>query len=202
MNARIITKGSLTADVVKTILTSQCRWHDIMSSVATDLQDTGRASHSIVQFGIGDCVPINVFNKAGLEIRKLDALSFPNPSIPNTVEASPEYSYPENAIAVTGMACRTAGAQTVEEFWDLISSGRSMCQEVPRERIDMHGISRIRHDKWAQRQKFYGNFVSDVDAFDNSFFHLSPREATAMDPQQRLLLEIAYEATESSGYLA
>lgn len=173
-----------------------------MSSVATDLQDTGRASHSIVQFGIGDCVPINVFNKAGLEIRKLDALSFPNPPIPNTVEASPEYSYPENAIAVIGMACRTAGAQTVEDFWDLISSGRSMCQEVPRERIDMHGISRIRHDKWAQRQKFYGNFVSDVDAFDNSFFHLSPREATAMDPQQRLLLETAYEATESSGYLA
>lgn len=141
--ARMITKGSLTADVVKTILTLQCRWHDIMASVATDLQDTGRASHSIVQFGIGDCVPINFFNKAGLEIRKLDALSFPNLSIPKIVEASPEYSYPENVIAVTGMACRTAGAQTVEEFWDLISSGRSMRQEVPRERIDMHGNSRI-----------------------------------------------------------
>ena len=170
--------------------------------MATDLQSRGRKSHSIVQFGIRDCVPISSLNKAELEIRKLNALSLPNASIPPIVEAASEYLYPEDAIAVTGMACRTAGAHTVEEFWDLISSGRSMFQEVPRERIEMHGSFRAGQDKWAQRRKFYGNFVSDVDAFDNAFFHVNPREAIAIDPQQRLLLETAYHAMESNGYLA
>ena len=56
--------------------------------------------------------------------------------------------------------------------------------------------------KWVGRTKFFANFVSDVDAFDNAFFNTNAKEAVAMDPQQRLLLETAYQAVESSGYLS
>lgn len=187
----LITEGSLTAELANTILTSQCRWHEILEAVATDIQSTGRKLHSIVHFGIGDCVPVGTFNKAELEIRKLNELYLPIASKPPDTEAASGYVYGEDAVAVTGMACRTAGAHTVEEFWDLISAGRSMAQEVPRDRIDIHGSFRARQDKWAQGRKFYGNFVSDVDAFDNALFHVNPREAAAMDPQQRLVLETA-----------
>lgn len=46
-----------------------------------------------------------------------------------------------------------------------------------------------------------GNFIQDLEAFDNGFFKISPREARSMDPQQRILLHSAYEAMEDSGYV-
>ena len=46
----------------------------------------------------------------------------------------------------------------------------------------------------------FGNFLETVDAFDNEFFHISPREARTMDPQQRLLLRLGYNALENAGY--
>lgn len=47
-----------------------------------------------------------------------------------------------------------------------------------------------------------GNFVSNIDEFDNKFFKISPREAKSMDPQQRLLLHASYQALEDAGYVA
>lgn len=47
----------------------------------------------------------------------------------------------------------------------------------------------------------HGNFCEDTDAFDHTFFRISPREARSMDPQQRLLLRNAYKALESAGYV-
>ncbi|KAJ7609685.1 beta-ketoacyl synthase [Roridomyces roridus] len=46
-----------------------------------------------------------------------------------------------------------------------------------------------------------GNFLENLDQFDNVFFKISPREAKSMDPQQRIMLQIAYEAIEDSGYV-
>ena len=45
----------------------------------------------------------------------------------------------------------------------------------------------------------YMGVVSNVDAFDNSFFHISPAEAEAMDPQQRVLLETTYVSLHAKG---
>ena len=46
-----------------------------------------------------------------------------------------------------------------------------------------------------------GNFIDNVDEFDNKFFKISPREARSMDPRQRILLHTAYEALEDAGYV-
>ena len=199
----IVTQGTLNEEIIGAILKAPCQWYQIMTAAAEDLRQTQRTSHQLIQFGLSDSVPLSTYISAGLKIAKFDALAFGNDLPVTQVEVTEEYRAPADAIAVVGMACRFPGANTTDEFWDLLASGRSMAQEVPKERIDIRGGIRATQDsKWVGRTKFFGNFVSDVDAFDNAFFNINTKEAVAMDPQQRLLLETAYQAVESSGYLS
>ncbi|KAL5328987.1 hypothetical protein ACEPPN_002496 [Leptodophora sp. 'Broadleaf-Isolate-01'] len=194
-----MTEGSLTLEVARTILAGKCLWYQQLQEVAKDLSRTQRIEHSLLAFGIGDCVSLEPFRKAGIKMMKLDMFSMldSKPPISTTVP-----DFPPSAIAVVGLACRFPGADNIEELWDIISSGKSMVQEVPKERFDFEGSFRVNSDqKWASKHKFYGNFISHHDCFDNAFFRISGKEATYMDPQQRLLLETAYQAMESSGYL-
>ncbi|PWY75480.1 ketoacyl-synt-domain-containing protein [Aspergillus heteromorphus CBS 117.55] len=116
--------------------------------------------------------------------------------------AHPRESFPSDAIAIVGAACRLPGADNLEELWHIISQGEIKAEEVPEDRFKINETFRGQQDQeWIKRGKFYGNFVEDVAAFDNAFFGISPREAIYMDPQQRLLLTTAFEAMDSSGYL-
>lgn len=126
------------------------------------------------------------------------------PSADIITDADTPYKIPDHSIAVVGAACRFPGANNLEELWDLISGGESRAEEVPLERIDIPANfrSRLSQDaKSTSRPKYYGNFLDQIDCFDNKFFGISHKEASAMDPQQRILLETAVEAMESSGYL-
>ena len=198
-------EGSLTHEAIETILASCCQWYDLLNGVAKDLENSGTKSHLFASFGIGDCVPLTPFHQAGLQITKLDVLSFikalMQPLLPIS-EKNHQYAYPADAVAVVGMACRLPGANSVEELWDLISSGESTARPVPEDRIDIaHSFRAMQDQKWAAKQHWWGNFISDIAGFDHGFFRMSPREAASMDPQQRVLLETAYQAMESSGYL-
>ena len=198
-----ITQGTLNEAIIGAILEEPCHWYRVMNAAAEDLRLTQRTSHQIIQFGLSDFVPLSTYISAGLEIAKLDAFSSGNNLSTTQADITEGYRAPADAIAVVGMACRFPGANTINEFWDLLASGRSMAQELPKERIDIRGSFRATQDsKWVGQTKFFGNFVSDVDAFDNAFFNTNTKEAVAMDPQQRLLLETAYQAVESSGYLS
>ena len=104
-------------------------------------------------------------------------------------------NYPPSAIAVVGMGCKFPGADSIEEYWDILDAGRSMVTEVPTDRFPTRN-----HRRSTEKSIFFGNFIQDVASFDNRFFKKSSREASSMDPQQRLLLEVAYQALESSGY--
>ena len=181
-----------------------------MTTTAEDLGQTRQVSHKIVTFGIADAVPLSALDEAGLDITKFNVLSFakdpPNTPVQTpstTITPEDEYEAPSNAIAIVGMACRfPGGANSVEEFWDLLTSGRSTVQEILKVRMDIRGRFRASQDsKWAGWTKFFGNLVSDVDALDNAFFNINAKESAAMDLQQRLLLKTAYQAFESSGYL-
>ena len=199
----LLTQGTLNEGIIGAILEMPSHWYQVMAAAAEDLRQTRRACHQVVQFGLSDSVPLSTYTSADLKIAKFDAISFGNDLPPIRGELTEGYKAPADAIAVVGMACRFPGANTTEEFWDLLASGRSMAREVPKERIDIRGSFRATQDsKWVGRTRFFGNFVSDVDAFDNAFFNTNTKEAVAMDPQQRLLLETAYQAVESSGYLS
>ena len=204
-NGEKILEGSLTHEAVETILASCCQWYDLLIGVCKDLERTKSQSHLFAAFGIGDCVPLTPFHQAGLQITKLDVLSFIKalmPPILPTANPDANYAYPADAVAVVGMACRLPGANSIEELWNLISSGESTVKLVPSERVDIgHSFRALQDQKWAAKQNWWGNFISDIGCFDHSFFRMNAREAASMDPQQRILLETAYQAMESSGYL-
>lgn len=92
-----------------------------------------------------------------------------------------------NGLAVIGYACRTPGAATVAELWDIAYRGRDV---VTRASTNVGATA-------GDRVHAYGS-LPDFDLFDEEFFGYSPREATEIDPQQRLLLECAVEAVESA----
>ncbi len=106
----------------------------------------------------------------------------------------------KNDIAVIGMSCRVAGANSPSELWDVLARSKDVQSEITR--FNTKGFY---HPGGGPRKGLtnvkYAYMMDDdtIDRFDNAFFYTTPIEATAMDPQQRMLLEIAYEAIESAG---
>ncbi|KAF7858490.1 hypothetical protein EAF04_009090 [Stromatinia cepivora] len=100
-------------------------------------------------------------------------------------------NYPKHAVAVVGMACRTAAGDTPDDLWQVIQTGKSMVREIDVKRFP----------DAAKKGKMWGNFLSDAESFDHQFFKKSKREAAALDPHQRVLLETTYHALESAGWL-
>lgn len=126
------------------------------------------------------------------------------PSADIITDASTLYEFPENSIAVVGAAGRFPRANNLEELWNLMSTDKSRVEEVPLRKIDIpaRSHSRLAQDANATgEQRCFGNFLDEIDCFDNTFFGISHKEASAMDPQQRILLETVVEAMESNGYL-
>ncbi|KAE8373923.1 hypothetical protein BDV26DRAFT_296474 [Aspergillus bertholletiae] len=119
----------------------------------------------------------------------------PESCIPRSLSlARPAADLPD-AIAVVGMACRFPQADSLEEFWQLLSSGETAIGRIPLSRFNPADLQRE-----PKLSTFWGNFLRDADAFDHRFFGISGREAKSMDPQQRLVLQVAYEAMEAAGY--
>ncbi|HVU22667.1 MAG TPA: SDR family NAD(P)-dependent oxidoreductase [Opitutus sp.] len=94
-------------------------------------------------------------------------------------------------IAIIGMSLQVAGAENYEGFWQLLRDGRSAIAPLPAARWD---------GDEAERTKFRGGFLADVDAFDPLFFKISPKESERMDPRHRKLLQAAWAAIEDSGH--
>ncbi|MBV8275152.1 MAG: acyltransferase domain-containing protein, partial [Verrucomicrobia bacterium] len=103
-------------------------------------------------------------------------------------------------VAIIGIGCRIPGGVTgPEEFWELLSNGRSGIREIPPDRWNLSDYFHPDPDMPGKIATRYGGFLDQVDRFEPQFFGIAPREALTMDPQQRLLLEVAWEALEHAG---
>ncbi|PLB49342.1 BcPKS20, polyketide synthase [Aspergillus steynii IBT 23096] len=100
--------------------------------------------------------------------------------------------YPKHAVAVVAMACQTAAGETLDELWELLQSGQSTVREIDAVRFA---------DAAGSPNRLWGNFLPDIERFDEKFFGKSRREAAAMDPHQRLMLQITYHAVEAAGWV-
>lgn len=106
-------------------------------------------------------------------------------------------TFPDDAIAIVGMAGRFAAAEDVREFWRALLDGRELITYYTREDLLARGVpeSVVDHPDYVSAR----GAISDPLGFDAPFFGYSPREAQLMDPQQRLILETAWHIAEDAG---
>ncbi len=99
-------------------------------------------------------------------------------------------------IAIIGMAGRFPGAGNIDEFWQNIRDGIESIRPFSLEELKASGVEEATINDPAFVNA--GAVMDDADAFDNSFFGISAREAEIMDPQHRVFLECALEALENA----
>ncbi|OJJ73309.1 hypothetical protein ASPBRDRAFT_40976 [Aspergillus brasiliensis CBS 101740] len=177
------TQGSLHEMAIRGILSLPCDWYSIFVNVWARLDDP-----YVVSYGLEQCVPRSLLFGIKSKVLHLADVKppppLPQPPCPN-----------EEMIAIVGMAIKTAGADDVDEFSQMLRSGQSQHREIGPDRIA------FTHDLDSAR-KWYANFMRDVDAFDHRFFKRSARESVAIDPQQRIFLQSVYQALENAGYFS
>lgn len=104
-------------------------------------------------------------------------------------------------IAVIGISVRAGSASTPDEFFEMLSRGRSaFSSEIPPERFNNASFYHPNAGKLGCINTNGACFIQqDITKFDAPFFSITELEATSMDPQQRLLLECAFEALDNAG---
>ncbi|KAF3483339.1 polyketide synthase [Arthroderma uncinatum] len=182
---------------LRSILVEQCDWYRAFA--VTHSPQKNDSQSQVVLFGYDNCVPPSIARKPGRKLvnaTNLETIASPIPRSPSDSEVMPDYLRNAGDIAVVGMACKVAGADDIEQFWDILRSGQSQHTEPPSDRFHFGTFWRELDPK----RKWYGNFITDPDAFDHKFFKKSPREMISTDPQQRWMLQVAYQALQQSGY--
>lgn len=102
-------------------------------------------------------------------------------------------------IAIIGMAGRFPGANTIDEFWAMLTEGQEGTSFFTDAELDASIPLSEKNDPSYVKAR---GIIDKADEFDAGFFGFNPRSAELMDPQQRIFLEIAWEALESTGYLS
>ncbi|MGZ2749832.1 amino acid adenylation domain-containing protein [Burkholderia stagnalis] len=101
------------------------------------------------------------------------------------------------SVAVVGIGVRVPGASSVDAFWRNLREGVESRTAFSEAELRAAGVSpALLADPNYVRAGFV---LDDIDAFDATFFGMSPREAELLDPQQRIFLECAWQALEDAG---
>ncbi|MBM3653553.1 MAG: SDR family NAD(P)-dependent oxidoreductase, partial [Alphaproteobacteria bacterium] len=123
-----------------------------------------------------------------------------SPAIHSAAQDAPRDDEP---IAIIGASGRFAQAETLDDFWDNLASGRDCVGDIPADRWPLAEFFEEDVDRAVARGASYarrGGFIDGAADFDPLFFNIAPREAMALDPQERLFLQCAYEALEDAAY--
>ncbi|KFF06343.1 SDR family NAD(P)-dependent oxidoreductase [Flavobacterium reichenbachii] len=103
-------------------------------------------------------------------------------------------------IAIIGISGKYPKADSIEEFWENLKSGKDCITEIPTERWNNENYYDTEKGKDGTINSNYGGFLTGIDQFDPLFFNISPLDAERMDPQERLFLQTAWESIEDAGY--
>lgn len=157
-DSKLIQTGKLHHIALRGILLDTCHWWQTFEAMLGKSADS--QVPPMVLFGLEKCVPPSMLRHVNDQITYMPALKLQDPAISSL--ATPRANH-EDEIAVVGMACKVAGADDVDELWDIMCKGESQHVEVPQDRFTFDTHWRDKDNK----RKWYGNFVRDHDAFDH-----------------------------------
>ncbi len=103
-------------------------------------------------------------------------------------------------IAIIGMSGMMPQSEDLATFWQHLVRGDNLVTEIPEDRWDWKAYYGDPDSEPNKTNVKWGGFLKHIEAFDPSFFAISPREAELMDPQQRLFLETTWKCIEDGGY--
>lgn len=103
-------------------------------------------------------------------------------------------------VAVIGISGKFPMAEDINALWQNLVGEKDCISEIPAARWDWQLYDNNAAKEGGRSKMRWGGFMDDINAFDPSFFNISPAEAAQMDPQQRLLLMHAWKAIEDAGY--
>lgn len=109
------------------------------------------------------------------------------PAAVQTVHTEQKRDAVTEDIAVVGMSCRFPGAESLDQYWDLLRSGRSAIGSVPAERF-------------GYENQYVAGLIDNMDHFDSEFFFIPENDAKAMDPQALAVLEESLKLWCHAGY--
>ncbi|CAG7916970.1 unnamed protein product [Penicillium olsonii] len=168
---------------LRCLLTERANWHAVMIQSESNLVACKLESPSFLELGISGSLARGLGGVTNLT-------SIPHSSVNTRTEDPQIFDYPEHSIAVIGAAGRFAGADSLDQLWEIIRSGRSEEGPAPDSRSTTTNNGSL------------ANYMTSVSKFDHDFFGISPREAQYMDPQQRIALQVAYQTVHSSNNFA
>ncbi|WP_422756515.1 SDR family NAD(P)-dependent oxidoreductase [Micromonospora sp. WMMD708] len=110
-------------------------------------------------------------------------------------------------IAVVGLSVEVPGADDLDTFWQIISSGASLTRPFPTNRreklaeyIRYLRATSIEPVDEPDVEYHNGCFLDEVDTFDHTVFGMNPRQATLTDPHHRMVMRAMFLAFEDAGY--
>ncbi|PVH96270.1 ketoacyl-synt-domain-containing protein [Periconia macrospinosa] len=179
VDSTIIREGTLIRHILENTLSKPVNWHITVQAAAAQLSEDAGPVAAFV--GAGSHAPTSLVPDSRFTIISLGEVSTSEAgstllSDSPSVNGIAQSEYPPKSIAIVGMAGRFPGANSLDELWQLLLSGKVMAQPAPVDRLGLPQTGDYANTKW------WGNFLSDPDAFDHRFFKKSSREAIAWDP--------------------
>lgn len=95
--------------------------------------------------------------------------------------------YPDDCIAIIGMAGKYPEADNLGDFWNNLRQSK----------LSITALAERKEHSWPYA---WAGLINRYDYFDPLFFGISPLDAIKMDPQERQFLQVAYHAFEHAGY--
>lgn len=129
------------------------------------------------------------------ETHPLPAILQPQSLAAPATSVDPEH----DAIAIIGLAGRYPQAETLGDFWQVLTEGRDCITPIPADRWDQKRFYSETKAAGKTRSR-WGGFLNQIDGFDAAFFGILPKDADLTDPQERLFVETAWHAVEDAGH--
>ncbi|WP_067720818.1 beta-ketoacyl synthase N-terminal-like domain-containing protein [Nocardia yamanashiensis] len=108
--------------------------------------------------------------------------------------------FPNQPIAIIGMATRLPDAPDHKTLWRNLLAGVESVRRFDRDELLAAGVPAALADN--PQYVPAGTELAGIDQFDAGFFGFTPYEAKITDPQHRVLLQTAWEALEDAAIVA